>query len=49
MLDLNYAVAFGAGIVSFFAPCVIPLLPAYVAYVTGVSLKELKENLKGLL
>lgn len=44
MLDLNYTVAFVAGLVSFFAPCVIPLLPAYVGYVTGVSLKELKEK-----
>jgi len=43
MLDLNFPVAFGAGIVSFFAPCVVPLLPAYVGYVTGVSLNELKE------
>jgi cytochrome c-type biogenesis protein len=29
-------------VVSFFAPCVIPLLPAYVGYVTGVSVEELK-------
>lgn len=44
MLDLNLPVAFGAGVVSFFAPCVIPLLPAYIGYVSGVSLKELKEK-----
>lgn len=42
MLDLNFPVAFGAGVVSFFAPCVVPLLPAYIGYVTGVSLKDLK-------
>ena len=44
MIDLNFPIAFGAGLVSFFAPCVIPLLPAYVAYVTGVSIGDLKEK-----
>lgn len=37
-------IAFGAGLVSFFAPCVVPLLPAYIGYVTGVSLQELQEK-----
>jgi cytochrome c-type biogenesis protein len=40
MAELNILVAFGAGVVSFFAPCVVPLLPAYIGYVTGVSYKE---------
>lgn len=40
----DFFTAFSAGLVSFFAPCVIPLLPAYVAYVTGVSLEELKNK-----
>ncbi len=44
MININFAVAFGAGLVSFFAPCVIPLLPAYVGYVAGVSAKDLKEK-----
>lgn len=43
-IGLNFPIAFGAGIVSFFAPCVVPLLPAYIGYVTGVSLNELKEK-----
>lgn len=37
MLDVSFPIAFTAGLVSFFAPCVIPLLPAYIAYLTGVS------------
>lgn len=41
---ITFPVAFSAGIVSFFAPCVLPLLPVYISYVTGVSLNELKEN-----
>lgn len=44
MLDLNLPVAFGAGVISFFAPCVVPLLPAYVGYVTGVSAQDLKDK-----
>lgn len=36
--------ALGGGLVSFFAPCVIPLIPAYISYISGVSLKELKKG-----
>ena len=43
MVDISYPLAFGAGLISFFAPCVLPLLPAYVGYVSGVSLKELEK------
>ena len=42
MVSLNIPIAFWAGIASFFAPCVVPLLPAYVGYVTGVSVKDLE-------
>lgn len=48
MFDISFPVAFVSGIVSFFAPCVVPLLPAYVAYVTGVSLQELRDGRGGL-
>lgn len=44
MFNISFPVAFGAGVISFFAPCVVPLLPAYVGYVTGVSAKDLKEE-----
>lgn len=43
-MPVSLSIAFGAGLISFFAPCVIPLLPAYVAYVTGVSLEELGKH-----
>lgn len=42
MFDVSFPVAFVSGVVSFFAPCVVPLLPAYVGYVTGVSAKDLE-------
>lgn len=41
-MEINLLVAFTSGVVSFFAPCVVPLLPAYIGYVTGVSLEELR-------
>ncbi len=44
MIDLSVSVAFLAGVISFFAPCVVPLLPAYIGYVTGVSVNDLKKS-----
>lgn len=40
MIELNFFVAFTGGLVSFFAPCVVPLLPTYVAYIFGVGMKD---------
>jgi len=40
----DVAVAFAAGAVSFFAPCVVPLLPAYVGYIAGAALPELRRD-----
>lgn len=37
---VGQASAFGAGIVSFLSPCVLPLVPAYVSYVAGTSAPE---------
>jgi cytochrome c biogenesis protein CcdA len=37
MGQANFLVAFGAGVLSFFSPCVIPLLPVYLAYLGGSS------------
>lgn len=36
--------AFSAGLLSFLSPCVLPLVPAYVSYITGSSIEELKDN-----
>lgn len=44
--DINLVVAFGAGMLSFLAPCVIPLLPAYVSFISGVSVAELTNKQK---
>ena len=39
-------VAFGAGLISFLSPCVLPLIPGYVSYISGNSLSELIEKKK---
>jgi cytochrome c-type biogenesis protein len=36
--------AFVAGLVSFFSPCVLPLLPVYLSYVSGVAVDQLEQN-----
>ncbi len=38
------AAAFGAGLISFLSPCVLPLIPAYVSFMTGMSLAELTDG-----
>jgi cytochrome c-type biogenesis protein len=40
-------VAVVAGAISFFSPCVVPLLPGYLSYVTGLSAAELGSNRRG--
>ncbi|MFC2949820.1 cytochrome c biogenesis CcdA family protein [Virgibacillus sediminis] len=34
--------AIGAGAISFLSPCVLPIFPAYLSYITGISVKELQ-------
>jgi cytochrome c-type biogenesis protein len=41
--DLTLWIAFSAGILSFFSPCVLPLVPSYVTYISGLTFAELKE------
>ncbi|MBM7552639.1 cytochrome c biogenesis CcdA family protein [Thalassobacillus pellis] len=44
MSDINIFIAFGAGFLSFISPCVLPLYPAFLSYITGMSVQELKED-----
>ncbi len=37
-------IAFGAGLISFLSPCVLPLIPGYISYISGSSLNELLEK-----
>ena len=38
MIEISLVVAFGAGIVSFLSPCVLPIVPGFLAYLAGSSL-----------
>ncbi len=42
----EYLIAFGAGLISFLSPCVLPLIPGYVSYISGQSLQEVIESKK---
>ncbi len=42
MAEVSIAIAFLAGIGSFFAPCILPMVPAFLAYISGTTLSEMK-------
>ena len=44
--DINLFLAFGAGFLSFISPCTLPLYPAFISYITGMSLDDLKSDSK---
>jgi cytochrome c-type biogenesis protein len=44
MLDVGFGAAFVAGLLSFVSPCVLPIVPPYLAYLAGVSFHELHED-----
>jgi cytochrome c-type biogenesis protein len=41
--EISGIIAFSAGLLSFASPCVLPLVPSYITYITGVSFKELTD------
>jgi cytochrome c-type biogenesis protein len=41
MADVNILVAFTAGLLSFLSPCVLPIIPSYLSFISGVSFEEL--------
>ena len=43
---IELLIAFGAGLISFLSPCVLPLIPGYISFITGNSLNELLESKK---
>jgi cytochrome c-type biogenesis protein len=45
--DVSVLIAFSAGLLSFASPCVLPLVPSYITYITGVSFKDLSEGESG--
>lgn len=48
MIEVNVFLAFGAGVLSFISPCVLPLFPAFLSYITGMSVSEIQDDNKTL-
>jgi len=46
---LNLLVAFSAGFISFLSPCVLPLIPGYISYISGRALDEIIKDNKSVL
>ena len=48
-MTLNLILAFFAGFISFLSPCVLPLIPGYISYISGQTLNELVEKKQSAL
>tara|TARA_B100001093_G_C26813951_1_gene1008815 strand:+ start:1467 stop:2180 length:714 start_codon:yes stop_codon:yes gene_type:complete len=46
---IKLAFAFGAGFISFLTPCVLPIIPGYISYITGKNLKEIERDKRVVL
>jgi len=44
--DVSFAVAFGAGLLSFLSPCVLPLIPGYLSFISGAGTEEIRSGSK---
>lgn len=42
--SVGLALAFVAGVISFLSPCVLPLVPSYLSFITGISLEDLQQG-----
>ena len=43
---ISFPIAFLAGVLSFLSPCVLPLVPSYLSFVTGMSLEDMQEGIE---
>jgi len=41
---VSFVTAFTAGLLTFLSPCILPLIPAYISYITGISFDDLKDG-----
>ena len=46
---IKLAFAFGAGFISFLTPCVLPIIPGYISYITGKNLNEIEQDKRVVL
>ena len=43
---VSFPIAFMAGVLSFLSPCVLPLVPSYLSFVTGLSLEDMQQGIE---
>jgi len=48
-MTLSFILAFFAGLISFVSPCVLPLIPGYISFISGVSFNELNQKSKNFI
>ncbi|SVE65029.1 uncharacterized protein METZ01_LOCUS517883, partial [marine metagenome] len=48
-MNTTLSIAFLAGVISFLSPCVLPLIPGYISYISGTSLEKLVEKKNNLV
>jgi len=44
--DFGFGVAFTAGVLSFLSPCVLPLIPTYITFLSGLSVEDVERGRK---
>ena len=44
--NISYVVAFSAGFLTFLSPCLLPVIPSFIAYITGISLSDINDPSK---
>ena len=48
-MSVNLSIAFLAGLISFLSPCVLPLIPGYVSYISGTTLDKINDRGKNFI
>jgi len=48
-MNTTLSIAFLAGIISFLSPCVLPLIPGYISYISGTSFDKIKRGERNLI
>ena len=48
-MNTTLPIAFLAGLISFLSPCVLPLIPGYISYISGTSFDKLVEKKRSLV
>ena len=48
-MEVHLLIALLAGLISFLSPCVLPLIPGYISYISGTSFEKIKDKKKNLI